>query len=486
MSKNFFTYDIPLTNLSANTQYQLDRIFRNCKDFNDVLTDRLRQAINVLEDRQSKSKKEYAIVCEKIRAAEGNVSELEEKKQSIINEMNNIRQTWFEENDINYNGKYRLNKLVSKVRKENGFNDKVPSNIARVIGLNLNLSLNNYLFRKAKTINFKEFYDFTYITSMMLKGDIIADFENNTVTLKPGFFRDVSVAKNARKKYERELKQKYEIYLDSLKRNIEPASYEKWKNRTENIYHPGLYNLVIPFRIDENNTYLQDCITNTQVRYCGLKRKLKNNRWTYFVTVTAEGESPKSKEKRLLATMVEELTQKYKVAILIYGPKVKVVARGNKEEKKESFTLGYSTLPERIEALKDIDRYMENSRFATNPDCYKENGQKIKGKKIHTCSKGYNNSRAKRKYQYDCHSETLKNRYNYLAKHIICNYGANISIGIVEKEEMNIRDKKKQKRNVLRYSQMTFVHAIEKTIDDIGVGNVKTIKQMKYKPKTHK
>ena len=46
----YFTYDIPLTNLSIDEQYQLDRIFRNCKKFNDILIEELNKLVVVLED----------------------------------------------------------------------------------------------------------------------------------------------------------------------------------------------------------------------------------------------------------------------------------------------------------------------------------------------------------------------------------------------------------------------------------------------------
>lgn len=175
--------------------------------------------------------------------------------------------------------------------------------------------------------------------------------------------------------------------------------------------------------------------------------------------------------------MVEDLTNTYEVKIDIYGPEVELFAKSNDEEKVESFELGYDSLNKRMKTLSNIDRYMENSRIVTNPDCYQEDGQKIKGQKIHTRSKGYNDIRAKRKYQFDCHSETLKNRYNHLAKYIVTHYGANISVEIIKKEPMNIREKKNERRNVLKYSQMTFVHALEKIVADIGIGQVNIIQE---------
>ena len=174
--------------------------------------------------------------------------------------------------------------------------------------------------------------------------------------------------------------------------------------------------------------------------------------------------------------MVEELTDTNEVKIDIYGPEVELFAKSNDEEKSESFELGYDSLNKRMETLSNIDRYMENSRIVTNPDCYQEDGQKIKGQKIHTRSKGYNTIRTKRKYQYDCHSETLKNRYNHLAKYIVTHYGANISVEIIKKEDMNIKEKKNERRKVLKYSQMTFIHALEKIVADIGIGQVNIIK----------
>lgn len=160
----------------------------------------------------------------------------------------------------------------------------------------------------------------------------------------------------------------------------------------------------------------------------------------------------------------------------IYGPEVKLFAKSEDEEKTEVFELGYDSLSTRMETLSNIDRYMENSRIATNPDCYQEDGQKIKGQKIHTRSKGYNKSRIKRKYQFDCHSETLKNRYNHLAKYIVTQYGANITLEIIKKEPMNIRERKNERRNVLKYSQMTFIHALERMVEDVGIGQVNIIK----------
>ena len=234
--------------------------------------------------------------------------------------------------------------------------------------------------------------------------------------------------------------------------------------------------MTLPLDIDKNNAYIQDCIKNSEFRYAGLKRKLKNGRWTYYACITAKGESPVLKEKKLLSFMVEELTNTYEVKIDIYGPEVELFAKSNDEEKVESFELGYDSLNKRMKTLSNIDRYMENSRIVTNPDCYQEDGQKIKGQKIHTRSKGYNDIRAKRKYQFDCHSETLKNRYNHLAKYIVTHYGANISLEIIKKEDMNVREKKNERRKVLKYSQMTFIHALEKIVADIGIGQVNIIK----------
>lgn len=474
----YFTYDIPLMNLSIDKQYQLDRVFRNCKKFNDILIEELIKLVVVLEERLSEHKKEYAILSQKIKETDGDNVELEAKRQDIIDKMNNIKKVWLEENNIDKGGTYRLDKFVSGIRKEYEFDGKIPSLTALVIGRQLNKSLEKYLFGNGKRINFKPFYDFTYITSMTQKQDFIINFADNTLTLKPGFFRDGSISwKNKRKKHWKRVEQRYQNYCcNHLKDGETPIPYEKWKKKRENQFKPGYYSLTLPLYIDKNDAYIQECIQNSEFRYAGLKRKLKNGRWTYYACITAKGKSPVLKEKQLLSFLVEELTDTYEVKIDIYGPEVMLFAKSNDEEKTESFELGYDCLSTRMETLSNIDRYMENSRIATNPDCYQEDGQKIKGQKIHTRSKGYNISRTKRKYQYDCHSVTLKNRYNHLAKYIVTHYGANISVEIIKKEDMNVREKKNERRKVLKYSQMTFIHALEKIVADIGIGQVNIIK----------
>ena len=473
----YFTYDIPLTNLSIDEQYQLDRIFRNCKKFNDILIEELNKLVVVLEERLSEHKKEYAILSQKIKETDGNNVELECKRQDIIDKMNNIKKIWLEENEMIKGGTHRLDKFISDTRREYGFDGKIPSLTAIVIGMNLNKSLEKYLFGNGKRINFKPYFDFTYITSMAQKHDFIINFADNTLTLKPGFFRDSSISqKNKRKKHWKRVERQYQNYCNHLKDGETPIPYDKWKKKKENQLKLGLYSLTLPLYINKNDAYIQDCVQNSDFRYAGLKRKLKNGRWTYYVCITAKGKSPVLKEKQLLSFMVEELTNTYEVKIDIYGPEVILFAKSNDEEKTESFELGYESLVKRMETLSNIDRYMENSRISTNPDCYQEDGQKIKGQKIHTRSKGYNDIRAKRKYQFDCHSETLKNRYNHLAKYIVTHYGANISVEIIKKEDMNVREKKNERRSVLKYSQMTFIHALEKIVADIGIGKVNIIK----------
>lgn len=474
----YFTYDIPITNLSIDEQYQLDRIFRNCKKFNDILIEELNKLVVVLEERLSEYKKEYAILSQKIKETDGDNVELEAKRQDIIDKMNNIKKVWLEENEMIKGGMHRLDKFVSDIRKEYEFDGKVPSLTALVIGRQLNKSLEKYLFGNGKRINFKPFYNFTYITSMAQKFDFIINFVDNTLTLKPGFFRDGSIIrKNKRKKHWKKVEQQYQNYCcNHLKDGKTPISYEKWKKKKENKFRPGCYSLTLPLYINKNDAYIQDCIQNSEFRYAGLKRKLKNGRWTYYACITAKGKSPVLKEKQLLSFLVEELTDTYEVKIDIYGPEVKLFAKSEDEEKTEVFELGYDSLSTRMETLSNIDRYMENSRIATNPDCYQKDGQKIKGQKIHTRSKGYNKSRIKRKYQFDCHSETLKNRYNHLAKYIVTQYGANITLEIIKKEPMNIRERKNERRNVLKYSQMTFIHALERMVEDVGIGQVNIIK----------
>lgn len=473
----YFTYDIPLTNLSIDEQYQLDRIFRNCKKFNDILIEELNKLVVVLEERLSEHKKEYAILSQKIKETDGNNVELEGKRQDIIDKMNNIKKIWLEENEMIKGGTHRLDKFISDTRREYGFDGKIPSLTAIVIGMNLNKSLEKYLFGNGKRINFKPYFDFTYITSMAQKHDFIINFADNTLTLKPGFFRDSSISqKNKRKKHWKRVERQYQNYCNHLKDGETPIPYDKWKKKKENQLKLGLYSLTLPLYINKNDAYIQDCVQNSDFRYAGLKRKLKNGRWTYYVCITAKGKSPVLKEKQLLSFMVEELTNTYEVKIDIYGPEVILFAKSNDEEKTESFELGYESLVKRMETLSNIDRYMENSRISTNPDCYQEDGQKIKSQKIHTRSKGYNDIRAKRKYQFDCHSETLKNRYNHLAKYIVTHYGANISLEIIKKEDMNVREKKNERRKVLKYSQMTFIHALEKIVADIGIGQVNIIK----------
>lgn len=225
----YFTYDIPITNLSIDEQYQLDRIFRNCKKFNDILIEELNKLVVVLEERLSEYKKEYAILSQKIKETDGDNVELEAKRQDIIDKMNNIKKVWLEENEMIKGGMHRLDKFVSDIRKEYEFDGKVPSLTALVIGRQLNKSLEKYLFGNGKRINFKPFYNFTYITSMAQKFDFIINFVDNTLTLKPGFFRDGSIIrKNKRKKHWKKVEQQYQNYCcNHLKDGKTPISYEK-------------------------------------------------------------------------------------------------------------------------------------------------------------------------------------------------------------------------------------------------------------------
>ena len=41
---------------------------------------------------------------------------------------------------------------------------------------------------------------------------------------------------------------------------------------------------------------------------------------------------------------------------------------------------------------------------------------------------------------------------------------------------MNVREKRNERRSVLKYSQMTFIHALKKIVADIGIGKVNIIK----------
>ena len=104
----YFSYDIALKNLSIDEQYQLDRIFRNCKQLNDIIIENINQLITVLEERLSENKKEYAFILKNIEETDTDTTELEEKRQDVIDKMNKIKKDWLEENNIDKGDLYPI------------------------------------------------------------------------------------------------------------------------------------------------------------------------------------------------------------------------------------------------------------------------------------------------------------------------------------------------------------------------------------------
>lgn len=528
-----FTYDIPLTHLSKYEEGWLDKIFRSSKNFFNKLTNEVIERLKPLDEQLSPLNEKTLELYKQIKDIEKTEKEetdeklkkqlkqnkeaLSKEKKKLHDEMHTMKKEWLESNGFTGPKYRRLFGLAKQIRDEQGFIGEVPSTVSRVLSKRIATSLDKYLFSNGKKIHFKPFFEFTYISGEDKKTDFHIDFENKVFIIENAFFSNHYVPqKNARRKYYRQiLPQKYKEYCQMAYQknpNAKVKSFDEWKNMKINQFKKKKYKMILPLNIDEKNEYLMSCIRQNKVKYVGLKRKLKGDRWTYYACVTALGTSPQAKMKKNIFRPLLENLSEIKTAGLDLGPSTAVLTSADNDGanvQTDFFKLGYKSLDERMKRIKDLDTFLENSRIISNPDCFQEDGQHIKGKKLKNFSKKYNKIKMKRKYEYECLTETKKNKYNYLAKEIVSTHGPNIKIENnqihqwaqkkkkteYKNVEMTVtnkkgetktlhkvqKSKKQHGKSILKYSPKTFVNSIDNLLNEIGVGSLTEIDAYKTK-----
>lgn len=182
----------------------------------------------------------------------------------------------------------------------------------------------------------------------------------------------------------------------------------------EIVYSDGLVKwkgLCLPVKIDPLNAYETQMLSH-RIKYCRILKKVGKNKNRYYVQLTLE-----------CKPVVKADPQTGEVRHPLGSGKVglKLGAR----------TLAYASgtecklvhLAERVQSIEHekwlIQRKMDRSRRATNPDCYAPNGTVIRGKKAANKSHRYERLQRKLAYLHAHQAEMRKLAHNELANHLL-------------------------------------------------------------------
>lgn len=169
--------------------------------------------------------------------------------------------------------------------------------------------------------------------------------------------------------------------------------------------------LRLQVKIDSKNAYETQMLSN-RVKYCRLLKKVGKNKNRYYVQLILECKP---------VIKLDPLTGEARHPVgsgrvgLDLGPQTLAYVSDTES--------GLVLLASRIQSIERekllIQRKMERSRRATNPDCYAPNGTEIRGKKAANKSHRYERLQRKLAYLREHLSEVRKLAHNELANHLL-------------------------------------------------------------------
>ena len=195
---------------------------------------------------------------------------------------------------------------------------------------------------------------------------------------------------------------------------------------------------------DLKNPFYQEALKH-RVKYCRLIRKPFNKGFRYYVELVLEGTSPRKDiigegySGIDIGTSTIANTSKDSCLLEELAPKAK-------DYDKE---------------IADIQRHMDNSKRASNPQNYNKNGTIKKGKKTWTYSKTYYKLLWKLKATYRKKSAYIKQSHNILAKKIIAN------CNVIYTEKMNFKALAKKSKETKRQEKVSSIQKKDGTVIEV-------------------
>lgn len=170
--------------------------------------------------------------------------------------------------------------------------------------------------------------------------------------------------------------------------------------------------LNIPVIIKKNDNYTERALNN-RVKYCRIKRQDVNGKVKYYVQLTLEGVPP-------IKVNSETGELKHNIDIGRVGLDIgtqTIAICSSKEVKLLELAPEVVNMDKEI---KRLQRYMDRSRRATNPQNFNEDGTIKKGTKLNwVYSKKYLKAQKKKKELYRKQTEIRKQSHNKLANYIL-------------------------------------------------------------------
>ena len=195
------------------------------------------------------------------------------------------------------------------------------------------------------------------------------------------------------------------------------------------------FKLCIQPQIRKGDAYAREALTR-KVKYCRILRKPMGTKYHYYLQLVLEG-TPPEKHKFL---------KKGNVGI-DQGTSTEAVV-----SKKGCILTELSEERRDIETdISRIQRRMDRSRRASNPNNYKEDGTVKRGKKFKN-SKAYKRDKMRLKTLYRRASDSSKQSAECLANEILCNHGSDIYT-----EPMNYRALQKRAKETERSEKASVV-----------------------------
>lgn len=253
--------------------------------------------------------------------------------------------------------------------------------------------------------------------------------------------------------------QMFESYLFG---NGKTISFMKWteflsiegKKSTANIvYHPGevsVAKMVLPvvFPMAKKTRYEEEAL-KCRIKYCRIIRiPWKNGKWLYMLQLILEGKPPVKKKDN---SDKERFSLGRGRVGLDIGPQT-LAAVGNRRISMNELAPS-ANMPNA--ELRRINRAMDRSRRATNPEFFNEDGTVIhidklppellsNGKRKWKESNGYKRLAGNRRYLYAKLARTRRIEHNRLANQLLC-YG---NIFYIETMRFSALAKKAKKKEV--------------------------------------
>jgi hypothetical protein len=192
--------------------------------------------------------------------------------------------------------------------------------------------------------------------------------------------------------------------------------------------------LTIPVIIKKNNIYAQEALENP-IKFCRVKREMIKGKYHYYIQLILEGVSPIKFDKETgeiknqttigkvgidIGTQTIAISSNYDVKLLELAPEINKIDR----------------------EIKLIQRYMDRSRRASNPNKFNENGTiNTKNKDKWVYSKRYVKARNERKELFRKQREIRKQSHNKLANQLII-LGNELYVETMNYKGLQVRAKK--------------------------------------------